>query len=310
MPSPDACASGQTGRSHAGVAPPQSVLGPWPLGTRCLVAATVATARTRRPASSRARCASRAVEPVVSTSSQTTSATGAAARERLARPRAHRHRAGEVGGATPLPRPAWSCTAQPLREHPCTQTPCLGRGRGPRRGPSAHGSWPRARTTARREGTGTSTAGRSTADGPRTGAARTRPSGGRGKWRLLLVRQDHRAEQVGVLSRREAGGQPGGQGWAAPTARPAAGGTPRQSTRPGAQPTHAARGRGRATRRARRSLPAVARAQAGRPRDRRWATGGRPRRPGGHGRRSRRRSSSWVRGQLAVGSACRAAGPA
>ena len=46
-------------------------------GNRRRVAATVRTARTGSPASSSARCASRAVAPVVSTSSQTNTETHA-----------------------------------------------------------------------------------------------------------------------------------------------------------------------------------------------------------------------------------------
>ena len=66
--------------------------------TRLRVAATVATARTRRPDSSRARCASRAVAPVVRTSSQSSRDTGpGAARECRASGCAHRHRATQVG---------------------------------------------------------------------------------------------------------------------------------------------------------------------------------------------------------------------
>ena len=53
--------------------------------TRLRVAATVATARTRRPESSRARCASRAVAPVVRTSSQSTSESSRSRCERVPR---------------------------------------------------------------------------------------------------------------------------------------------------------------------------------------------------------------------------------
>ena len=62
------------------------------------VAAAVATAATCTPTASRARWASRAVAPVVSTSSQTTTcATGYAAASRRSRAVPHAHRALEVG---------------------------------------------------------------------------------------------------------------------------------------------------------------------------------------------------------------------
>ena len=73
---------------------------PGPGGSRRRVAATAATAATASPTASSARCASRAVAPVVRTSSQTTSrARGRRRREPAQRRAGAVHRPGEVGGA-------------------------------------------------------------------------------------------------------------------------------------------------------------------------------------------------------------------
>ena len=122
------------------------------------MAATVATARTRRPESSRARCASRAVAPVVSTSSHTHQRR-AARRVRASAARAvgaHRHRAGQVG--RPLARasrPAWSCTGPRCSRSSTTRTRCPIAPQSPGRRPRASGAPGRgrgARTTRRSRG--------------------------------------------------------------------------------------------------------------------------------------------------------------
>ena len=215
----------------------------------CRVAATVTTARTRSPTSSSARCASRAVAPVVSTSSQTTSENGyagpdqATARRRDARassrpgwPRAAR----ESSPAWSRDRPAHLEQAGDLRRAaPPAQPP------RPRPGRSAASG--RARGHARplgRDGTGTSTVGLGGRGPAAAAAASTRPSGSaEGEHGVLLVGEHHRAQQVVVLPRCEAGGQPvGDTAWAGPTGRWSGGRSAqsRHSERPGAAAAHAA----------------------------------------------------------------------
>ena len=77
--------------------------------TRLRVAATVATARTRSPESSSARCASRAVAPVVRTSSHTTSESGRSVRASAARAVGRTPiEPVRLAARSPALRPAWS----------------------------------------------------------------------------------------------------------------------------------------------------------------------------------------------------------
>ncbi len=178
------------------------------------VAATVAMARTPRPTASRARWASRAVAPVVRTSSHTT--TCAAGRRRARRRRAsprHRIEPSRLAHRWPASRPAWSPTWPATASSRCRDA---GRPAAQSRATAASTraevtSRPRARTTDGRDGTGTSTSGptrsavaASTAaasSAPKRPAQRPQPT--------LLVTDDHGADRAGVLARRPRLGEPG-----------------------------------------------------------------------------------------------------
>ena len=130
-------------------------------GSRLRVAATVTTARTRSPASSRARCASRAVAPVVSTSSQSTI---------------------ETAHPGPDERPARRADAPPSSR---TGWPPAGRSRG------RPGRAPRPRTSSSRA---TATGSALAAKGRAGGTARSGASGrARGRARRRLVTAPARA---------------------------------------------------------------------------------------------------------------------
>ena len=94
-----------------------------PVRIRFRVAAAVATASTVSPHSSSARCASRAVAPVVSTSSQTTT-TAFVRRPPNDRARRRSERLGHhieparLAARAAASSPAWSATRRPEPEHP------------------------------------------------------------------------------------------------------------------------------------------------------------------------------------------------
>ena len=138
------------------------------------------TARTRRPPSSRARWASRAVAPVVSTSSQThdghgdSGPTSQTLRGRRSAPPSSRTGWRPAGRRRARPGRAPAAHLEQARDAHTPAPRCRSR-RAAARAIRSIGSCPRARTTAGREGTGTSTVGLRRQDRP----ARPRPAPGR-----------------------------------------------------------------------------------------------------------------------------------
>ncbi len=160
---------------------------------------------TCRPAASSARWASRAVAPVVSTSSQTTTRSRRPASRRSDAGRAE-HRPGEVGRAGGGVEPGLvdhAAAGDQQPDRPSRRTPgCAAVGR---RAPvrAYVGSWPRARAAPGRDGTGTSTTGRPAGAGRRTPPrAAGRAAAGGARTPALLVREDHRPQRAVVLRRR------------------------------------------------------------------------------------------------------------
>ena len=213
--------------------------------------------------------------------------------------------------------PAWSSTGPRTssRRTTCTGHPSRRRVRPAARAIRSIGSWPRARTTARRDGTGTSSVGPGRED--RRRGCRERPTEGSGQREhaVLLVCEHHRAEEVVVLPRREARGQAVRARRRAhrPTsARGAARHRRGTATVRGLRSPHSRRrGRGRATRRARHHTEGPGRRPEGSiddPVDRWGAERGWGRQLVS-ARRSPRRSWSRCAASCRCCSACRGAGP-
>ena len=211
--------------------------------------------RTVSPLASSARCASRAVAPVVSTSSQTT--TSASGVRRASRRRARLGQAIEPARLAALAAassPAWSSTRTRSRSRRTARTSCPAR-RSRAAAPRVMvqvGSWPRARTVAGRDGTGVSTTGRplvpASSTAPRTALASRSDSGPRSPCMASLLVAEHQGTgHVGVLggrprrdqTRRDRRGPAPGRAGASRAARAEAapdGGTRRRASRAAGRP--------------------------------------------------------------------------
>ncbi len=210
------------------------------------MAAAAAMPTTPRPTASRARWASRAVAPVVITSSHTTMlARGHRAASRASLGPRHRIEPERFARRSPASSPAWSRT--PVRSR--------SRGAAVTGTPSARnnavacpvivhvGSSPRDRTLERREGTGTSTSGPLAPPRAATAAApaSNHPSGAasastpRSLWARTMART-RPSYDVAAYGGAKPGGAGAGQAGTASAGKVAA--HSRQSTRPGrSQPT-------------------------------------------------------------------------
>ena len=183
------------------------------LRARRAVAATAATASTGTPTASSARCASRAVAPVVITSSHTTTWARRPAWRRTARAGLAIDPA-RLALRSPASSPAWSATPGRVRSSRATAAgrSAAAKGRAARRVMARVGSCPRARTAAGRDGTGTSSNGAVGADadllgrGEHRGRQQSAERRGQAEQPALLVADDHRPQASRRRGRSANGG--------------------------------------------------------------------------------------------------------